>query len=99
MSILQSEVTASKHAVQFYERDEFLYDVVADFLAAGLDEGEPAVVICTPEHRHAFTGQLRDRGTPVDRLMFLDAREMLATFMVGGMPDAARFHENVGRAA
>src|SRR5215212_6620259 len=99
MSVLESAtpatagLMASSHAVQFYERDEFLYDVVADFLAAGLDAGEPAVVVCTPEHRQGFEARLEN----VDRILFFDAEEMLATFMVGGQPDATRFHENVGR--
>ena len=36
------------HAVQFYEREEYLYAVVAEFLAQGLTAGEPTIVIATP---------------------------------------------------
>jgi hypothetical protein len=40
-------------AVQFYEREEYLYSVVADFLARGLTAGKPTIVIATQEHRAA----------------------------------------------
>ncbi|HZI42736.1 MAG TPA: hypothetical protein VFD67_13555, partial [Gemmatimonadaceae bacterium] len=39
-----------RHAVQFYESDEFLVRSVTEYLIAGFDLGEPAVVIATPEH-------------------------------------------------
>ncbi|HWW60009.1 MAG TPA: MEDS domain-containing protein, partial [Thermoanaerobaculia bacterium] len=96
MTHLQSEVAAPRHAVQFYEREEFLYDVVVAFLAAGLDAGEPAIVVCTPAHREGFLSLLRERGTCVDRLTLLDAQEMLSTFMVRGVPDGELFQQNVG---
>ncbi|HET6283647.1 MAG TPA: MEDS domain-containing protein [Polyangia bacterium] len=90
------------HIVQFYNDDERLSKVVGDFLAAGLEAGEPVVVIATPDHRDAFQEQLRVRGFDVEgaaatgQLMMLDARATLATFMVGGQPDWDAFRRHVG---
>jgi signal transduction histidine kinase len=92
----------SSHIVQFYDGDDFLAGVVTRFLAAGLEGGEPAVVVATPEHRQLFRAGLERRGFDVDgalasgRLTMLDAQETLARFMVDGMPDAACFRAEVG---
>lgn len=90
------------HAVQFYERDEYLYAVVADYIAEGLVNFEPAVVIATPEHRDGMCAALQDKGFDVlnlrrdGHLTFLDAREAMATFITDQVPDAARFRESIG---
>jgi signal transduction histidine kinase len=90
------------HIVQFYETEEFLSDVVADFLQAGIAAGEPLVVIATEDHRRAFIQRLTSRGVDVaagcesGQYTFLDARESLARFMVGGMPDWALFSTLIG---
>jgi signal transduction histidine kinase len=90
------------HRVQFYEDESFLASTVADFLAAGLTVGQSLVVIATEPHRHAFAQQLKFEGFDVEgaarrgQLMLLDARETLATFMIGATPDAERFRTTVG---
>lgn len=90
------------HAVQFYEHPDYLYEVVADFLATGLGLGEPAVVIATEEHRTGFRARLGSRGLDLERLVatgqltLLDARETLDAFMVGSMPDWERFAACIG---
>ncbi|AHG87870.1 PAS sensor protein [Gemmatirosa kalamazoonensis] len=92
-----------RHAVQFYERDDFLARVVSDFVSDGLAAGEPALIIATAAHRAAITralaathdvDALQRRGD----LRLLDAQAMLDTFMEGGVPDPARFREVVGAA-
>jgi hypothetical protein len=86
-----------RHAVQFYEEDAFLQRTVAEYLAAGLRVGQPAIAITTEAHWAGFEDELRLRGIEPDRLvlehrlLWLDARRMLATFMVGSMPDRDRF--------
>jgi signal transduction histidine kinase len=86
------------HVVQFYENDHFLSAAVADFLSVGLTIGQPIVVIATVEHCQAFSVRLRSKGYDIDasvasgQAIFLDARATLASFMVDGRPDAARFH-------
>ena len=92
----------TSHSVQFYEDESFLASAVADFLAGGLTLGQASVVIATEPHREAFHRQLKSEGFPVDAacrrgwLTFLDARETLASFMVGAMPDARRFRAVIG---
>lgn len=89
------------HAVRFYEDKESLARMVAGFIAEGLITTDPAVVIATPEHRQGIMdalnamaidiGQLTARGD----LVVLDAREVLATFMVDGMPAAKPFEDAI----
>jgi PAS domain S-box-containing protein len=92
------------HIVQFYESDDFLCGLVADYLAAGIEADEPLVVFATAEHSEVFRSALGARGIDVDRacasgrLSLIDARETLARFMVDGMPDWERFQRVVGDA-
>jgi PAS domain S-box-containing protein len=83
------------HLVHFYEDEEVLFDVVGRFLGAGLEASDRLIVIATPEHREGFVRVLASRGADhaiaEGRLLLLDAREMLARFMVDGRPDRARF--------
>jgi hypothetical protein len=88
------------HAVKFYESRESLCRIVAEFLGEGLITHQPALIIATPEHRAGILAELRVRHLDVDAtqaagdLLLLDAAEMLATFMVDGMPDADLFFAN-----
>ena len=90
------------HEVQFYESEEFLYETVCDFLSDGVRAAQPIVVICTPQHRHAFMQWLRSlQVEPADLVdgrdvVWLDARETLASFMDGDVPNARRFLASVG---
>ncbi len=89
------------HVVQFYESDAFLTAVIVDFIAVGLAAGQPALVIATAPHRAALAEGLTDRGLDVDalvrtgRLTVLDARETLASFMTGTLPDPALFKQAI----
>jgi PAS domain S-box-containing protein len=90
------------HTVQFYDDEAYLATVVSDFLTAGLKARQPVIVIATPAHRTAFTGQLAGYGVDVaaarrsGQLYLADARQTLAKFMVGQKPDATRFRTVVG---
>jgi signal transduction histidine kinase len=92
----------ASHIVQFYDGEGALGDAVAGFLAAGLAAGEPLVVIATEVHNALFLRRLRDNGFVVEgarrsgQLTMLDARETLARFMVGDMPDWELFQQVVG---
>ena len=91
------------HAVQFYGSVSTLYTTVATFLAEGLKQGQPALMIATPEHRAAIIEHLCGRLIDCDRairdgdLLLLDARETLDLFMVGDEPNDDLFQDNVGR--
>ena len=84
------------HFVQFYDREEFLFDVVATFIAEGLIEREPVVVIATEEHRRGFIERLAAKGFDAGRVTFLDARKMIEQFMNGAMPDDDRCISVIG---
>jgi signal transduction histidine kinase len=92
----------SSHAVQFYESHDFLVHSVADFLSGGLAAGEPVLVVASSERNRALQSLLDSRSHEVNlrersgQLTFVDAREMLATFMDEGRPDGARFQSSVG---
>lgn len=91
------------HAVQFYGSDDSLYVTVAGFLAEGLVQGQPAIMIATPEHRRAIEdhlcGRLIDCETAKREgdLVILDADATLDLFMVNGQPEGDLFTTNVGR--
>lgn len=92
----------AKHEVQFYESEGYLTEVVSRFIREGVAAGEPVIIIAASEHRESLTAALRDDGFDVDssvrvgKLVFLDARNTLSTFMVGGMPDDESFKKQIG---
>jgi DcmR-like sensory protein len=96
--------TGHFHAVKFYETQESLCRIVAEFLGQGLITQQPALIIATPEHRAGIVAELRVRHFDVDRmqaagdLLLLDASDTLAAFMVEGMPDAELFNAAAIRA-
>lgn len=87
---------APRHAVQFYEREEYLYARASEFLAEGVASGVPAIVVASDVHRRGIADALAERGIDAAALTFADARETLATFMVDGMPDLALFRASIG---
>ena len=90
------------HIVQFYEGEEFLCDVVAEFVAGGLRKREPSMLIASEAHCRAFLGALSARAVDVaaalaaGQLIVLDARETLDCFMIDGRLDAASFERLLG---
>ena len=90
------------HAVQFYRDDSELFKTVSTFLAEGLMENQPAVVIATSAHGSAILEHLAARHINVAQalrygdLAMHDAEETLALFMIGDTPDPALFRRNVG---
>jgi hypothetical protein len=95
-------VTAHDHAVNFYDHDSDIVAEVARFVAAGLGRGERAVVVATAEQRDALDEVLLQYGADavqarvMGRYLTLDARELLAKFMVDGLPDPQKFEATVG---
>jgi signal transduction histidine kinase len=91
-----------EHLVQFYQSEDFLRDVVTRFLGDGLHAGEPCVVIAGRSRLNRFARGLQANGFDVPearrdgRLKLLEARETLATFMDGTLPNERRFRQSVG---
>jgi hypothetical protein len=92
------------HAVRFYDNDESLCRIVAGFLGEGLALRQPALVVATPEHRRGILHELQSRHFDIVRMhaasdiLLLDARKILSTFMVDGVPNAQLFLDNAVRA-
>ena len=89
------------HAVRFYDNEKSLAKVVAEFLADGLTDGAPGVVVATPAQRAAIIRQLGARGLDVvslkqsDDLVLLDASDTLSSFTANGKLDARVFNDNL----
>jgi signal transduction histidine kinase len=83
----------NQHAVQFYERDEFLAEVVARFIAAGLAAGDRVILFATQAHirgvRQHFQRHEWEVAAASRRLRVYDAEASLATIMASGHPDPA----------
>lgn len=94
---------APYHAVQFYGAEEGLFSTASGFLAEGLVAGEPAMIIASAAHCEGLLQQLSARLIHVEdarrngALLVLDAHEMLARFMVDGLPDPERFDTSIAR--
>jgi hypothetical protein len=81
------------HAVRFFGDDQELVVSVADFLAEGLAAGGAAVMVASPAHRRACHAALAERGSgAADRLLAVDAAEMLSGFLTDDGLDARGFH-------
>jgi len=92
------------HAVRFYQDDESLARIVAEFLIEGFAAGHPAIVIATAAQRdvlaHALAAQSMDAAA-LERghdLLVLDAEAMLSTFMIDGHPEPGRFRAQMSEA-
>lgn len=75
----------SDHSVHFYKRDGEAVDAVSDYVAAGLDRGEPALVASTSANGAAVVSRLLRRGYKEarERVTLLDS-ESIAEEMRGG---------------
>lgn len=99
---LNDSRVAERHAVKFYGDDDSLFATVAGFLAEGLVNDQPAVVIATESHRSGIVRRLGELSVDVSRatrdgdLLVLDASELMKAFMREQAPDAALFRQQVG---
>ena len=92
----------SAHIVQFYREDRSLIASLAKHLATALDNGDAALVIATHAHNESLLSDLTSKGYDLPaliqqgRYLSCNASELLAQFMVDGMPDAAQFSALIG---
>lgn len=95
-------VLPSDHAVQFYESDSSLIQLLAQELADALRAEDIVIMNATRKHRNALRVELASRdidlaaATRAGRFRELDAAEYLAKFMVNGTPDKDRFQSVMG---
>lgn len=94
-------VSGHFHAVRFYQDDDSLCRMVADFIGEGLGSGQPALVIATSVHSAGIVSVLESRSFDVQRLQengdlfLLDADMVLSRIMVDGMPSGKRFNSTL----
>jgi DcmR-like sensory protein len=95
-------VRASVHAVQFYETDDYLVETLTDYVGAGLEAGDAAVVIATRDHLEALATRLESLGHDLATVreegayVAIDAEDMLARLMIDGSINPTAFTEIVG---
>jgi MEDS: MEthanogen/methylotroph, DcmR Sensory domain len=89
------------HAVRFYYDSHGLCQIIADFVAEGLNAGQPAVIVATPLHAARIDVLLGARGFDMAALkrtgdfVVKNASEALAKIMNADSPDPARFQRTV----
>lgn len=90
---------SERHIVQLYRDRAFLVDAVARWAAPALRASGGVVLVGAPRNTDAILRRLAESGLDVDalrragRLAIVGAEDLLARFMVHGMPDPARFKE------
>jgi|SRR5579883_3044152 len=83
----------TRHLLQLYGRDEAsLISNVTAFVSDALQVCGYGIVIAVDGRLRSIREALGDS----DRVTFLDAREALSTFMVGGQPNRSLFDTNIG---
>jgi hypothetical protein len=102
---LLEQPNSGGHFVQLYKADESnLSKNVGHYVWEGLRRGDGVLLITTAGHRELFSERLESLGADLPallagrRLVFLNAEQTMAQFMIGGQPDWERF-ERVIRAA
>ena len=101
MSGIRERSNSDGHVVKIYDDDRDLARGVSAYLAAGLRAGDVVIVVTTPAHRQAFEQALEalvdlPERTADGTYLPVDAKTLLAEFMVGGAPDPARFSSALG---
>jgi MEDS: MEthanogen/methylotroph, DcmR Sensory domain len=93
------------HLLQFHQHDDTaLIANVSRYITNGLARGSAVLIVATPLHKEHFIRDLVRSGAPASRaiddgqLIFSDAQDTLARFMVDGHPSSARFELTVGEA-
>jgi MEDS: MEthanogen/methylotroph, DcmR Sensory domain len=90
------------HAVQFYESDGHLLDLLTRFVGTALVSGDVALVIATKAHRDGLNRRLKANGLDVSvpreqgRFIALDAAATLEKISRNGTIDAELFREILG---
>jgi KaiC/GvpD/RAD55 family RecA-like ATPase len=89
------------HIVYPYTDEAHVTEAVYIFASAGLRKSEAVALIMTKVHRDAIRRRLEKDGfhlgalEKTGQLRFIDAEELLSTFMVDGAPDVGLFETGV----
>jgi CheY-like chemotaxis protein len=89
----------SLHEVVFYSDQSSFLETISQFLGPALNAGDATVVVLTNSKREALVHRLQTMGldTPTlieeGRYVSLDPTQMLAAFMIEGVPERNRFQK------
>jgi KaiC/GvpD/RAD55 family RecA-like ATPase len=97
-----AEPLSGEHIAQLYSHETVLVESLRMFTTHGLTRGEAVLLVLVSSHRDLLLRHLKADGVDVDglqrdgQLLLLDASELLASFMLDGMPDKTLFGISVG---
>jgi hypothetical protein len=86
------------HYVHFHDTDADLVENLCRFLVPAMRPKHAAIIVATKEHLAALKERAPAFGLDLEaagasgQFVSLDAHELLARFMVDGLPDNTRFH-------
>ncbi len=93
---------AGGHAVQICKKDQELIASVSQFARQGFLKEEKVLLIGSQAYLQAIQASLRSEGMDTAQaqttgwLVLFDAQHLLSQFMIGDMPDWARFRKSAG---
>jgi len=90
------------HSVHIYENSSALISRLCGVVSSSLQVGDAVLVVATADHRDHLVKELENSGVDVRThareglYTMVDAKDLLHTFIVDGMPDAELFQSSVG---
>ena len=88
---------ASEHIVQFFDSDESRAECVAGFLADGIANREPAIIVAKPPNWAATIQQMEAQRTPFVLLCGYSAAHFVATTTHRALREICGAHSSVHR--
>lgn len=90
------------HHMQLFDSAQSRVDAAAEFLRSGFERGETLLIVATPEHTELLGQHLESCGIDIrsdalkERVVFVDAAQLMANFMRRERPDALEFEGAIG---
>jgi hypothetical protein len=103
ISVTNSDVAVAScnHLLQLYTDEKYFLEVLAEYIADGINKGDNVVIIVTVSHLTSLHRILADRGVNLTslslnkRFFALDAQTTLDTFLIDNWPDEELFNKNI----
>ncbi|MDQ3108627.1 MAG: MEDS domain-containing protein [Bacteroidota bacterium] len=99
--VFWGEIAPSDHVVQVYENEEVFLNSLEMYIQGGLKADNCNIVIATANHLESLRYRLIQHGYVIDelctddRLILLNAEDILSKFMVNNWPDEVLFKETI----
>jgi hypothetical protein len=95
------DIAPGEHVLQIYENPENLINLLVSYVGTGVNAGESVIAIADATHTRLLEEKLRDHVLKLDtlvaddRLILLNAQQVLDSFLVNGNPDREKFREAI----